>query len=148
MTSRRANVQSSSPRDDQPPFAVATGSSASSSDSESLNGTRTSLEQSRIDHEVLDEEEERDRLLAGRRGQQEGAERGFGSSRASHRRQNIHDDDKKELLYDTEEGGRRWSTPSIASSEEDREKIGYTQARHARGKRQVGASCPQERYVD
>lgn len=142
MASRRVKLQPFPLTDDHPSFAITTGSSASSSDSESLNGARTSGEQWRIDREVLDEEEERDRLLTGgkRQAERAGSPRALGNTRAPRRRHDAYDDDKKELLYDTEEGGRRSSTPSLASSQEDREKIAYTQARHNRGKRQVRAT--------
>lgn len=147
MASRRTKARVVSPANDNPPFAVSTGSSASSSDSESLHGARTSTEQAQIDREVLDDEEEQEKLLTGRKSHQEeaGFLRALGKTRSSRRRFEVIGDDKRELLYDTEEGGRGSSSPSRASSEVDREKIGYTQLRHGRAKRQVSLRCTDTR---
>ena len=120
-------------------IGVSTGSSPSSSDNESIHVPRTSSERAQYDQEVLDEEEEREKLLTGRASRQE--ERGFlrdlGKTRRSRQQSRDFDDDQKELMYDTEEGGRRSSTPSLSSSEEDREKIGYT---HSRSRKPVRES--------
>lgn len=111
---------------------VSTGSSPTSSDNEGTQPTfRNSTEQARYDQEVLDEEEEREKLLTGRASNPDvqRSRREVGRTRRSRHGGRLYDEDKKELMYDTEEGGRRSSTPSLSSSEEDREKIGYAQSR-------------------
>lgn len=122
---RRTGTVSPAPND----TGISTGSSPTSSDNEGTqHDFKTSIEQTRYDQEVLDEEEEREKLLTGRANNPEtrGPRRDVGRTRRSRHGIRQYDEDKKELMYDTEEGGRRSSTPSLSSSEEDRQKIGYT----------------------
>lgn len=138
MATRRAKGTSGYPKQDPDYSAISTGSSPSGSDNESVPDPKTSTEQARIDLEVLDEEEERENLLAGR--SKKDSSKLFtsvGKITTSRHQAQKYDDGKKELLYDTEEGGRGSIAPSLASSEEDREKISYTQST-ARARKAVG----------
>lgn len=118
---------------------ASSSSSAALSDSEPDTGpvSRTSVELAEHDQEVLDDEEEREKLLTGQLSKEQeqtffqrlGKNGRRRRSRRHSRRNGRYRDEKGELMYEMEEGGPRSATPMSSSSEEDQEKVGVVQSR-------------------
>lgn len=108
-------------------------------DEDGYDNGKTSAELRREDQSLLEEEEERERLISrsGSRGAKGGLGRLFHGDKKTttrsarrkskepgrDRRRHLRSAEERELMYDTEEGGRRLSDSSRDSSEADEDRL-------------------------
>lgn len=116
---------------------------AASDDSENETLPRTSGEVRRHDHDTLTAEEEAEQLLAPSGGR---ARRLFGrgdrdswqSGRSTKKSRAEHDNEKRELLYDTEEGGRGIESSESSESSRQSSELDLARLGEKHGRRTVG----------